>query len=310
YRFEGVGYPTVQALIEDHLYTREIITKRSEVVIIRPIPRATWELNNDQIELKEKIGSGQFGEVFRGLLKPTNLEVAIKTCRETLTEDLKRKFLQEGRILKQYDHPNIVKFIGIAAQRHPVMIVMEYVSGGSLLAFLRFHGANQRVSALTQICVDVAAGMRYLESNNCLHRDLAARNCLIGENNIIKISDFGMSREEQEYIISGGLKQIPIKWTAPEALNFGLYTWSCDVWSYGILMWEVFSNGGNPYPGLTNSQARDEVDAGYRMPCPEKCPSNVYKLMLSCWNKEPKLRPHFSQIHQQLIDMKSSLLDF
>lgn len=104
--------------------------------------------------------------------------------------------------------------------------------------------------------------MKYLESKNCIHRDLAARNCLIGFENIVKISDFGMSREEEEYIVSDGMKQIPIKWTAPEALNFGKYTALCDVWSYGILMWEIFSKGDTPYSGMSNSRARERIDSG------------------------------------------------
>ena len=113
---------------------------------------------------------GNFGEVYRGRYKPTGLEVAIKTCRDTLLDDAKKKFLQEGRILKQYDHPCIVRFIGIAAQRQPVMIVMEYVPGGSLLTFLRKQGQKQTKKQLIKMCEDAAAGMSYLESKNCIHR--------------------------------------------------------------------------------------------------------------------------------------------
>lgn len=118
----------------------------------------------------------------------------------TLPDEQKRKFLQEGRILKQYDHPNIVKLIGICVQKQPIMIVMELVGGGSLLNFLRKNQSSLVTKQLISMCRDAAAGMRYLESKNCIHRDLAARNCLIGTENIVKISDFGMSREEEEYI--------------------------------------------------------------------------------------------------------------
>jgi len=130
------------------------------------------------------------------------------------------------------------------------------------------------------MCQDAASGMEYLESKQCIHRDLAARNCLVGDTNIVKISDFGMSREEEEYIVSDGLKQIPIKWTAPEALNYGKYTSLCDVWSFGVLAWEIFSKGGTPYQGMTNTRARELIDSGYRMPAPDGTPDEVYQLML------------------------------
>jgi len=150
------------------------------------------------------------------------------------------------------------------------------------------------------MCLDAAAGMQYLESKNCIHRDLAARNCLVGEKNTVKISDFGMSREEEEYTVSDGLKQIPIKWTAPEALNYGKYTSLCDVWSFGVLCWEIFSKGGTPYQGMTNTKAREMLDSGYRMPAPEGTPDEMYNLMLKCWNYEAESRPHFEEIHGKI----------
>ncbi|XP_021693538.1 tyrosine-protein kinase Fer isoform X4 [Aedes aegypti] len=297
YRFEGPAFPSIQELIL-HQYQSELpVTGRSGAVLRKPVLRERWELSNDDVILLDKIGRGNFGDVYKAKLKSTkNTLVAVKTCRMTLPEEQKRKFLQEGRILKQYDHPNIVKLIGICVQKQPIMIVMELVSGGSLLMFLRKNAATMTQKQLMAMCRDAAAGMRYLESKNCIHRDLAARNCLIGNENIVKISDFGMSREEEEYIVSGGMKQIPIKWTAPEALNFGKYTSLCDVWSYGILVWEIFSRGDTPYSGLSNSRARERIDEGYRMPAPENTPPEMYRLMLKCWSYEPENRPHFDEI--------------
>ncbi|XP_034247322.1 tyrosine-protein kinase Fer isoform X2 [Thrips palmi] len=297
YRFEGPAFPTISALIAYQYNNGQPVTSRSGAILRHPIPRERWELNNDDIVLQDKIGRGNFGDVYKAQLKPGRQEVAVKTCRVQLPEDHKRKFLQEGRILKQYDHPNIVRLIGIAVQKQPIMIVMELVPGGSLLVFLRNHAAILSEKQLVAMCRDVAGGMRYLESKNCIHRDLAARNCLVGHENIVKISDFGMSREEEEYIVSDGMKQIPIKWTAPEALNFGKYTSLCDVWSYGILCWEVFSRGGTPYAGFSNTKAREKIDAGYRMPSPDGTPEDMYRLMLRCWETEPQRRPHFHQIY-------------
>jgi tyrosine-protein kinase Fer len=262
-----------------------------------PIPREKWELNNDDVELVEKIGRGNFGDVFKARLKNNSLAVAVKTCKLTMPEEQKKKFLQEGRILKQYEHPNIVRFIGICVQKQPIMIVMELVPGGSLLNYLRSSADKLATKALLGMCQDAASGMEYLESKQCIHRDLAARNCLVGDTNIVKISDFGMSREEEEYIVSDGLKQIPIKWTAPEALNYGKYTSLCDVWSFGVLAWEIFSKGGTPYQGMTNTRARELIDSGYRMPAPDGTPDEVYQLMLRCWQYDPDDRPHFAEIH-------------
>ncbi|XP_022919604.1 tyrosine-protein kinase Fer isoform X2 [Onthophagus taurus] len=297
YRFEGPAFPSIRELILYQYSSGLPVTSRSGAILHKPIPRERWELNNDDVMLLDKIGRGNFGDVYKAQLKSTNQEVAVKTCRVTLPDEHKKKFLQEGRILKQYDHPNIVKLIGICVQKQPIMIVMELVPGGSLLNFLRKKASSLTENQLMNMCLDAAAGMRYLESKNCIHRDLAARNCLVGYGNTVKISDFGMSREEEEYIVSDGMKQIPIKWTAPEALNFGKYTSLCDVWSYGILCWEIFSRGGTPYTGMSNSKARESIDAGYRMPAPEHTPDEMYRLMLRCWEYQPENRPNFEQIY-------------
>uniref|UniRef100_A0A674HU56 Tyrosine-protein kinase n=1 Tax=Taeniopygia guttata TaxID=59729 RepID=A0A674HU56_TAEGU len=234
--------------------------------------------------------------------------VAVKTCKEDLPQELKIKFLSEARILKQYDHPNIVKLIGVCTQRQPIYIVMELVPGGDFLSFLRKKKDELKTKQLVKFSLDAASGMAYLESKNCIHRDLAARNCLVGESNILKISDFGMSRQEDDGVYSSsGLKQIPIKWTAPEALNYGRYTSESDVWSFGILLWETFSLGVCPYPGMTNQQAREQVEKGYRMSAPQKCPEEIYKIMQRCWDYKPENRPKFSEIQKELSSIKKKV---
>ncbi|XP_065722021.2 tyrosine-protein kinase Fer isoform X3 [Drosophila suzukii] len=297
FRFEGPPFASIQELIMHQYHSELPVTVKSGSILRRPICRERWELSNDDVVLLERIGRGNFGDVYKAKLKSTKLDVAVKTCRMTLPDEQKRKFLQEGRILKQYDHPNIVKLIGICVQKQPIMIVMELVLGGSLLTYLRKNSNGLSNRQQMGMCRDAAAGMRYLESKNCIHRDLAARNCLVDLEHSVKISDFGMSREEEEYIVSDGMKQIPVKWTAPEALNFGKYTSLCDVWSYGILMWEIFSKGDTPYSGMSNSRARERIDTGYRMPTPENTPAEMYRLMLKCWAADAESRPHFDEIY-------------
>ncbi|XP_032870713.1 tyrosine-protein kinase Fes/Fps [Amblyraja radiata] len=210
------------------------------------------------------------------------------------------------RILKQYEHPNIVRLIGVCTQKQPIYIVMELVQGGDFVSFLR-HEDNRLVTKdLIKMAEHAAAGMGYLESKHCIHRDLAARNCLVSEKNVLKISDFGMSREEEDgvYSSTGGMKQIPIKWTAPEALNYGRFTTESDVWSYGVLLWETFTLGSTPYPNMTNQQTREEVEQGYRMNCPDSCPDEIYSIMCRCWHYDPKKRPSFSAIHHELVGIR------
>uniref|UniRef100_A0A7N4V4I5 Tyrosine-protein kinase n=1 Tax=Sarcophilus harrisii TaxID=9305 RepID=A0A7N4V4I5_SARHA len=302
YRLEGDGFPSIPLLIDHLLRSQQPLTKKSGISLNKAIPKDKWALNHEDLVLGERIGRGNFGEVFSGRLRADNTLVAVKSCRETLPPDLKAKFLQEARILKQYSHPNIVRLIGVCTQKQPIYIVMELVQGGDFLTFLRTEGARLRVKLLLQMVGDAAAGMEYLESKHCIHRDLAARNCLVTEKNVLKISDFGMSREGADgiYAASGGLRQVPVKWTAPEALNYGRYSSESDVWSFGILLWETFSLGASPYSNLSNQQTRELVEKGGRLPCPDLCPDAVFRLMEQCWAYDPGQRPNFSAIHQEL----------
>ncbi|NXF01015.1 FES kinase, partial [Smithornis capensis] len=306
FRLEGDSFPTIPLLIQHLLQNQQPITRKSGIVLSRAVPKDKWVLNHEDVLLGERIGRGNFGEVFSGRLRADNTPVAVKSCRETLPPELKAKFLQEARILKQYRHPNIVRLIGVCTQKQPIYIVMELVQGGDFLSFLRSEGPHLRVKELIKMTENAAAGMEYLESKHCIHRDLAARNCLVTERNTLKISDFGMSREEEDgiYASTGGMKQIPVKWTAPEALNYGRYSSESDVWSFGILLWEAFSLGAVPYANLSNQQTREAVEQGVRLDPPEQCPEEVYRLMQRCWEYDPRKRPTFSTIHQDLIAIR------
>ncbi|XP_006030858.2 tyrosine-protein kinase Fes/Fps isoform X1 [Alligator sinensis] len=310
YRLEGEGFPTIPLLVDHFLQNRQPITKKSGIVLLNSIPKDKWVLNHEDVLLGERIGRGNFGEVYSGRLRADNTPVAVKSCRETLPPELKAKFLQEARILKQYNHPNIVRLIGVCTQKQPIYIVMELVQGGDFLTFLRSDDSAQlRVKDLLKMTETAAAGMAYLESKHCIHRDLAARNCLVAEKNTLKISDFGMSREEEDgiYASTGGMKQIPVKWTAPEALSYGRYSSESDVWSFGVLLWEAFSLGAVPYAHMSNQQTREAVEQGVRLEPPEQCPDEVYRMMQCCWEYDSRQRPSFSTIHQELIAIRRKL---
>ncbi|RVE74533.1 hypothetical protein OJAV_G00023510 [Oryzias javanicus] len=302
YRLDGEGFPSIPLLIHHLLSSQQHITKRSDVVLKKPILKDKWALEHEDIDLGPLIGRGNFGEVYRGRLRSENTSVAVKTCRENLAPEHKSKFLMEARILKQYDHPNIVKLIGVCTQKQPIYIIMELIQGGDFLTFLRNEGHSLTTKLLVKMTENVAAGMEYLESKKCIHRDLAARNCLVAENNVVKISDFGMSRQRDDgvYSTEGGLRQIPVKWTAPEALNYGRYTTESDVWSFGILLWETFSLGMTPYTSMSNQQTREEVDKGYRMSAPHNCPVEISRMMSSCWQYDPRNRPCFKKLRAEL----------
>ncbi|KAL7406458.1 hypothetical protein ABVT39_019875 [Epinephelus coioides] len=302
YRLDGESFSSIPQLIHHLLSSRQHVTKRSDIVLKKPILKDKWVLEHDDIILGPLIGRGNFGEVYSGRLRSDSTPVAVKSCKENLAPEHKSKFLMEARILKQYDHPNIVKLIGVCTQKQPIYIIMELVQGGDFLTFLRHESHNLRPKMLVKMTENVAAGMEFLESKKCIHRDLAARNCLVAEHNVVKISDFGMSRQQDDgvYSAEGGLRQIPVKWTAPEALNYGRYTMESDVWSFGVLLWETFSMGMTPYTSMTNQQTRDEVEKGYRMPAPHGCPVEISRIMNSCWQYEPRNRPSFKKLRADL----------
>uniref|UniRef100_W5LC30 receptor protein-tyrosine kinase n=1 Tax=Astyanax mexicanus TaxID=7994 RepID=W5LC30_ASTMX len=260
------------------------------------------ELDASCIAIDKVVGAGEFGEVCSGRLKlPSKKEicVAIKTLKAGYTEKQRRDFLSEASIMGQFDHPNIIRLEGVVTRSKPVMIVTEYMENGSLDSFLRKHDAQFTVIQLVGMLRGIASGMKYLSDMGYVHRDLAARNILVNSNLVCKVSDFGLSRvleddPEAAYTTRGG--KIPIRWTAPEAIAYRKFTSASDVWSYGIVLWEVMSYGERPYWEMSNQDVIKAVDEGYRLPPPMDCPAALYQLMLDCWQKDRNNRPKFEQI--------------
>ncbi|XP_078532370.1 ephrin type-A receptor 5 isoform X2 [Lissotriton helveticus] len=260
------------------------------------------EIDASCISIERVIGAGEFGEVCSGRSKlPGKREcpVAIKTLKVGYTEKQRREFLGEASIMGQFDHPNIIHLEGVVTKSKPVMIVTEYMENGSLDTFLKKNDGQFTVIQLVGMLRGIASGMKYLSDMGYVHRDLAARNILINSNLVCKVSDFGLSRvleddPEAAYTTRGG--KIPIRWTAPEAIAFRKFTSASDVWSYGIVMWEVMSYGERPYWEMTNQDVIKAVEEGYRLPSPMDCPAALYQLMLDCWQKDRNCRPKFEEI--------------
>ncbi|NXJ85124.1 EPHA2 protein, partial [Trogon melanurus] len=262
----------------------------------------TTEIPPSSITRQKVIGAaGEFGEVYKGTLKRGKKEVpvAIKTLKVGYTEKQRVDFLSEAAIMGQFCHHNIIRLEGVVSKCKPFMIITEYMENGALDKFLREKEGEFGVIQLVGMLRGIAAGMKYLANMNYVHRDLAARNILVNSNLVCKVSDFGLSRvleddPEATYTTSGG--KIPIRWTAPEAISYRKFTSASDVWSYGIVMWEVMSYGERPYWDLSNHEVMKAINEGFRLPAPLDCPSAIYQLMMQCWQQDRARRPKFPDV--------------
>ncbi|TKS70276.1 Ephrin type-A receptor 6 [Collichthys lucidus] len=275
------------------------------------------EIEPSYICIERVIGAGEFGEVCSGRLRVPgrmDIAVAIKTLKGGYMDQQRQDFLREASIMGQFNNPNIVRLEGVVTKSRPVMIVVEYMENGALDSFLRTRDGQFTVLQLVGMMRGISVGMTYLSEMGYVHRDLAARNILVDENLVCKVSDFGMSRileddSDAAYTATGG--KIPIRWTAPEAIAYGKFSSASDVWSFGIVMWEVMSYGERPYWEMSNQDVILSIEEGYRLPAPMGCPVTLHQLMLHCWQKESSQRPRFNNVLSfldKLIINPSSLL--
>uniref|UniRef100_A0A8C1WME4 Tyrosine-protein kinase receptor n=1 Tax=Cyprinus carpio TaxID=7962 RepID=A0A8C1WME4_CYPCA len=274
------------------------------------------EVPRKNITLLRALGHGAFGEVYEGQVlgmnrENTAMQVAIKTLPEICSEQDEMDFLMEALIMSKFSHQNIVRCIGVSLQILPRFILLELMTGGDMKTFLRLNRprTNQPSSLsmleLLHMARDIALGCRYLEENHFIHRDIAARNCLLtcpGPERVAKIGDFGMARDiyRASYYRKGGRAMLPVKWMPPEAFLEGIFTCKTDTWSFGVLLWEIFSLGYMPYPCKTNQEVLEFVTGGGRMDPPKSCPGPVYRIMTQCWQHCPEHRPNFSTILERI----------
>uniref|UniRef100_H3CU29 Tyrosine-protein kinase receptor n=1 Tax=Tetraodon nigroviridis TaxID=99883 RepID=H3CU29_TETNG len=274
------------------------------------------EVSRRNISLTRGLGHGAFGEVYEGLAvgipgEPSPLQVAVKTLPEVCSEQDELDFLMEALIISKFSHQNIVRCVGVSLQAMPRFILLELMTGGDLKTFMREtrprpeHPSSLTMVDLLNIARDIAKGCQYLEENQFIHRDIAARNCLLtckGPGRVAKIGDFGMARDiyRASYYRKGGRAMLPVKWMPPEAFMEGIFTSKTDTWSFGVLLWEIFSLGYMPYPSRSNQEVLEFVTNGGRMDPPKNCPGPVYRIMTQCWQHQPEDRPNFSTILERI----------
>ncbi|EAW92212.1 PTK2 protein tyrosine kinase 2, isoform CRA_c [Homo sapiens] len=295
-----------------------------------------YEIQRERIELGRCIGEGQFGDVHQGIyMSPENpaLAVAIKTCKNCTSDSVREKFLQEAChytslhwnwcryisdpnvdaaqtpgmqrtfflvTMRQFDHPHIVKLIGVITE-NPVWIIMELCTLGELRSFLQVRKYSLDLASLILYAYQLSTALAYLESKRFVHRDIAARNVLVSSNDCVKLGDFGLSRYMEDstyYKASKG--KLPIKWMAPESINFRRFTSASDVWMFGVCMWEILMHGVKPFQGVKNNDVIGRIENGERLPMPPNCPPTLYSLMTKCWAYDPSRRPRFTELKAQL----------
>ncbi|XP_072027469.1 hepatocyte growth factor receptor-like [Amphiura filiformis] len=265
-------------------------------------------VNETNLHLGSTIGQGHFGCVYEGTIVQDGeeLHVAVKSLLHGATSDISN-FLKEGIMMKDFKHDNVLKLIGVCIKDARIpLVVLPFMKHGDLLTYIRNPLNELTARQLLQFSRCVADGMAYLASLKFVHRDLAARNCMLDEEFVVKVADFGLSRDIYErdyYSAKDKTAKLPVRWMALECLERSIYNAKTDVWSYGIVVWELMTRGVTPYPSVDNCDLSSFLQRGRRLPQPPHCPDNVYDIMNSCWLPAPVDRPTFSQLVVQLDDI-------
>ncbi|NXE40400.1 FGFR1 factor, partial [Ptilorrhoa leucosticta] len=284
-----------------------------------------WELPRDRLILGKPLGEGCFGQVVLAEAigldkdKPNRVtKVAVKMLKSDATEKDLSDLISEMEMMKMIGkHKNIINLLGACTQDGPLYVIVEYASKGNLREYLqarrppgmeycynptRVPEEQLSFKDLVSCAYQVARGMEYLASKKCIHRDLAARNVLVTEDNVMKIADFGLARDIHhiDYYKKTTNGRLPVKWMAPEALFDRIYTHQSDVWSFGVLLWEIFTLGGSPYPGVPVEELFKLLKEGHRMDKPSNCTNELYMMMRDCWHAVPSQRPTFKQLVEDL----------
>lgn len=266
-----------------------------------------WEIDDRHLTFEHRIASGSYGDLYKGSY--CSQEVAIKVLKsERVDTDMQREFAQEVFIMRKVRHKNVVQFIGACTKPPKLCIVTEYMSGGSVYDYLHKHKGAFKLPSLLKVAIDVSKGMNYLHQNNIIHRDLKAANLLMDENEVVKVADFGVARVKSQSGVMTA-ETGTYRWMAPEVIEHNPYDHKADVFSFGILLWELLT-GKLPYEYLTPLQAAvGVVQKGLRPTIPKNTHPKLAELLERCWQQDPALRPDFSEIIlilQQIADLVSA----
>lgn len=277
----------------------------AEIADEQPEPMNKYSISRDSIVLGRILGEGFFGEVHEGVYKSQTgerISVAVKTCKNCAA-DVQEKFMSEAVIMKKLDHPHIVRLIGII-EEEPVWIVMELYEYGELGQYLIDNKHKLTTVTLILYSLQICKALAYLEGVNMVHRDIAVRNVLVAKTDCVKLGDFGLSRyiEDEEYY-KASVCRLPIKWMAPESINFRRFTMASDVWMFAVCVWEIMNQGQQPFFWLDNKDVINQLEQGVRLPKPEFCPPALYSLMTRCWAYDPNERPRFTELVCILSDV-------
>ncbi|XP_064867318.1 LOW QUALITY PROTEIN: insulin-like growth factor 1 receptor, partial [Oncorhynchus nerka] len=269
-----------------------------------------WEVLREKITMNRELGQGSFGMVYEGVAKGVVKDepetcVAIKTVNESASMRERIEFLNEASVMKEFNCHHVVRLLGVVSQGQPTLVIMELMTKGDLKSHLRSLRAKDSYSLnlpplkeIIQMAGQIADGMSYLNANKFVHRDLAARNCMVADDYTVKIGDFGMTRDiyETDYYRKGGKGLLPVRWMSPESLKDGVFTTTSDVWSFGVVLWEIATLAEQPYQGMSNEQVLRFVMDGGLLDKPDNCPDMLFELMRMCWQYNPKMRPSFLEI--------------
>ncbi|XP_071126132.1 hepatocyte growth factor receptor-like [Mytilus edulis] len=266
-------------------------------------------IERDLVRLGKDIGQGNFGCVYQGYLRSMDEKdeqlVAVKTVLKTEVQDI-NAIIDEAMIMKDFNHPNVMSLIGISiAPGEFPLVIIPFMSNGDLLSYIRSANNKPTIKDLVQFGLDVSRGMEYLGSIKFVHRDLAARNCMMDENLKVKVADFGLARDiyTKNYYSSDNKKMLPVKWMAPESLENGTYSTKSDVWSFGVVMWELITRGAAPYCDVNNWDMHKYLFSGRRLKRTEFCPTRLYDIMMKCWEFDPDDRPTFHEVNKRITGL-------